>query len=362
MNKNKLKLFVKKQLKTQINDFDFSISNLNKILNYINIFKGMLLLFIIYDNKMYIINNEGDSRKKIIIDIVIKYFKKNKNTIKNTILPFFVSDSYFYHDNNIPMFIEAKPFNKKGILIPDTSFYKVKIGQNKNFITYNNFKNNLLKIKCSNYKDKKPIIYFKGANTGADKHNIRMKLKEIVDEKNDKNYLISISEKFVPMYEYCKYKYLLNLPGHQPWSNRLMKISTMKSLIIDINVRQSYNGKEFNEKWIMIYEQFFKKNKDFIQIDYDWIEGKTKNTNVYNLYNQINEIYNFYEKNEKKFKKIVDSCYEKAELITIDFMNETYDLLFDSFIKKLYSTNKKKDIDIMLQKFINFNTNIVVIS
>lgn len=353
---NNIKKFIKNQLNNQIKEYDFSINNIEKIIKYFDMYKNMILLFIIYNNNLYIFFKDGDSRKNIIINIVKKYFedKKNKNNLKNTLFPFFISDAYFYYNNEIPFLIESKPINKKGILIPPTSFYKIKIGENLNDISYNQFIDILDEKKCFNYDKKKPIIFFKGANTGSDKHNIRMKLKDIVEENNDKRYMISIADKFIPMYEFCQYKYLLNLPGHQPWSYRLMKILTMGSLIIDIKVRQSYNdGRTFNEKWIMIYEEYFKKDIDFIQIDYDWILDRTRNNQVYEIYKKINEIYEYYQKNENQFKKIVNSCKKKADILNMNTFNSTYDLILDGITDELYKKNKDEDINTFLEKIIN---------
>jgi hypothetical protein len=133
-----------------------------------------------------------------------------------------------------------------------------------------------------------------------------------------------------------------------------MKILTMNSLIIDVKVRQSYNnGRTFNEKWIMIYEEYFKKDIDFIQIDYDWILDKTRNNQVYEIYKKINEIYDYYEKNNNKFKKIVNSCKKKGNILNMETFNLTYDMIFDNLRTKLYKINKEKDINTFLEKMIN---------
>ena len=352
----KLIKFIKKQLEKQIKECDFSINNIEKIIKYCEKFEKMILLFIVYNSNLYILFEEGDNRKKIIINIVKEYFynKKRENKLTNTFLPFYICDSYFYHNNNIPIIIEAKPINKKGILIPPTPLYNIMIEQNEDFINYNQFINILNKKDCFNYINKKSIIYFKGANTGSDKYNIRSKLKEISKEYNDKKYKIIIDEKFIPMYKFCHYKYLLNLPGHQPWSYRLMNILKMGSLIIDIKVRQSYdNGKTFNEKWVMLYDNFFIKNKDFIEIYYDWIENKTQNTSVYNIYNKINKIFNYYEKNEDKFKKIVTSCKNKAELLNINTFNLSYHIILDRFTFEFNKKNNNKQINDFLIKIMD---------
>ena len=47
------------------------------------------------------------------------------------------------------------------------------------------------------------------------------------------------------MYKFCHYKYLLNLPGHQPWSYRLMNILKMGSMVNTLEKGESnYKGDE----------------------------------------------------------------------------------------------------------------------
>ena len=75
------------------------------------------MLFIVYKNKKtHIVFRDGDNRKIIIIDIVkriIESLERTNVSLPNFYLPFYVSDTHFYMDNDIPFFIEAKPRNKK---------------------------------------------------------------------------------------------------------------------------------------------------------------------------------------------------------------------------------------------------------
>ena len=71
-----------------------------------------------------------------------------------------------------------------------------------------------------------------------------MKLKGISEK--DSNYEIYVDDSYFPLYHFCEYKYLLNLPGHQPWSYRLTKILPMGSLVVDVNVLQHYS--EFKDQ------------------------------------------------------------------------------------------------------------------
>ena len=100
-----------------------------------------MLLFIVYkNNKIYTIFNDGDTRKKQIVNIVINNIKILKNKLgklPNFFLPFYVSDTHFYYDNDLPFFVEAKPENKNGILYPDKDYYNILI--RSKFRIYYNF-------------------------------------------------------------------------------------------------------------------------------------------------------------------------------------------------------------------------------
>ena len=323
-------------------------------------YKSMFLFIVYKNNKIYTIFNNGDTRKKQIIDIVVNNIKILKNklgNLPNFFIPFYVSDPYFYQDNDLPFFVEAKPENKKGILYPDKDYYNILI-ENK-FITYDDFKS-LLKLKgCSNFNKKIDLIYFSGANTGADKHNIRMKLNDIVQDNNNKNYDININTQFVPMYDFAKYKYLLNLPGHQPWSYRMTKILLMESLIFDVSITQTYiinnNKKDINKKWIQFFSNYFENEEDYIEINYDWTENVTSDAQVLSIYEKINDLYSYYNKNPDEYKKIAKNSFKKANELSNEIFDKTYQFLFLYFIKKIYSENSQENIDIFLDNIINFD-------
>ena len=204
--------FIQNQAHQQISSYNLSFQNIMNVFQppaYKDYLSDMML-FIIYSNKKLhiIFQNKGDSRKKIITKIIIHIFKKLlkqfPNSIDDIFIPFFICDTHYYHNEEIPFFIESKPRNAKGILFPDSSNFNIKL--NNKIIQYNNFINILKHKGCTTIPDKKPIIYFSGADTGHNKHNIRWKLKEIISEKKDKNYKIYIDEGYYPMYDFCKYK------------------------------------------------------------------------------------------------------------------------------------------------------------
>ena len=363
----KLNDYIIKESNKNIDEYTIELNNILTIIKQYIVYKKHMLIIVYKNKKIYNIFADGDTRKKKIMEIVkknIEILEKKNKLLPNFFLPFYTSDTHFYHNNDIPFFVEAKPKNKKGILYPDQDYYSIKI-ENKT-ITYDEFKTILKNKKCSNLDNKQDIIYFSGANTGADKHNIRMKMKDIVHEKNDKKYDIHIADQFVPMYYFCKYKYLLNLPGHQPWSYRMTKILLMNSLIFDITIMQTYimkkNNKIYkdkNEKWVQLYSDFFIAGKDYVEILYNWTEGVTTDLDVIKIYNKINKLYKYYEKNRAEYMKITKSATKKANLFNNDIFDKSYQYLIMSFINKQYEKNSKNQINTFLDKIIKLDENII---
>ncbi len=342
-----------------VNDF---IKRYEKVYKYQNMF-----LFVIYKNKKIItvFEKEGDTRKSVILQNVknaIERLEKKLGTLPDLFLPFYVSDTHFYHDNEIPFFVEAKPKNQKGILYPDKDFYSIQMEGKQ--INYDQLKNIIHKHDCTQYSKKEPIIYFSGANTGSDKHNIRMKLKEVSFENKEenKNYELYVSEQYVPLYDFCKYKYLLNLPGHQPWSYRMSKILLMGSLVIDVSVLQTYiyqtkeNKVEINnEKWIQLFSPLFKKNEDYIELIYPWIEGVTSDKNVHQLYDKINNVFEYYQKHTDEYKRITENASKKTNLIDMKMIDSSFEYVIYQFNKCLYEKNSKKDVEDFMNYFIKIS-------
>jgi hypothetical protein len=189
-----------------------------------------------------------------------------------------------------------------------------------------------------------------------------MKLDDIIKEKEDKNYDINVNTQFVPMYDFAKYKYLLNLPGHQPWSYRMTKILLMESLIFDVAILQTYiikkdnkQYKDVNKKWIQFYSNYFKNGDDYFEITYDWTENITSDDEVLPLYHKINKLHNQYNSNPGEYSKIVKSAFKKANELSNEIFDKTYQYLFLYFIEKIYATNNQETIDRFLDNIIELD-------
>lgn len=349
--------FIKKQSDEQINQYDMKIETTQNIFEKLKdkeYLKKMLYYVIVKDGKIFTLFEDvkdSDNRKKIIIKFLIPLLKKitkNNNNI-NLFIPFYISDTHFYHDNNIPFLVESKPRNKKGIVFPDSNNLAMKLEDKT--IDYDEFMKIINEKKCQNESKKKSLIFFSGANTGADKHNVRMTLKNITQK--DKNYEIFIDETYFPLYHFCEYKYLLNLPGHQPWSYRLTKILPMGSLVIDVNVLQEYsNIKEYNEQWIQCYVDFFKRDEDYIQIDYPWIENRTSDDYVYKLYYQINQVYKYFEGNQEEYRKIVKNAERKSNMMSMKVFEDTMMYIILKFNEEMIKVNGEKKFNENIDYFL----------
>ncbi len=359
-NGNELIQFIKKQTKEQIDEYDMKIETIQRIFDkdvFRSHFKNMMLYVIVKDGKVYSLFKDvkgGDTRKKVIFDFVLNILKRwfqNKNRKKiNLFIPFYICDTHFYHDNNIPFLVESKPRNKKGILFPDSNNLSMKL--ENHMINYDEFLKIVDEKKCENENKKKPLIFFSGANTGSDKHNVRMKLKGISEK--DKNYKIFVDDTYFPLYHFCEYRYLLNLPGHQPWSYRLTKILAMGSLVVDINVLQQYSEiKEYNEQWIQCYLDFFKKDEDYVQIDYPWIENRTSDDYVYKLYYQINQVFEYYENHQDEYQKIVKSAERKSKMMSMKIFEETLLYIIFSLNEKMKMVNGEDKFEMNVDYFLN---------
>jgi hypothetical protein len=218
---------------------------------------------------------------------------------------------YFF--KKIPIFCVGKPDNEVGILIPDNSFQFNDIDG----IKYNwDYTKKILKSQCDDIENKINNVYFRGTNTGGDKHKLRLLLSKAKKVKFPLKVVLDDSRD--PMYNFCKYKYLLNLPGAAPWSYRFKYLLLMKSLVINVSLKYKYRTIN-NGKWVNFFDKYFIPNKDFIEIDYVWGPKQTydeKKKEFTKCLKKIESVYNYYEKNPQKYKTIVKNGYKKVNNIT----------------------------------------------
>jgi hypothetical protein len=280
---------------------------------------------ITFDTFPISVDNRTGHYKKLLLD-TLNYIKKKNKRLTDCVLYLFISDSYNFEHQDLPFFIFSRPENKRGILLPDNSF-KCHTIDNKCF-DWKETKT-IVKKHCDlPIEAKKKQIYFRGGNTGSDKHNLRKKMEKATT--NNDIYNITVGSFKIPLYKFCHYKYLLNLPGHQPWSYRFKYLFLMKGLVINISLLQHYPySSEPNSRWINFLDNIFVEDKDYININFDWYEhDENKNSeNFDELVKKIDDIYDNYENNsdddnQEKYLEMVNNGYEKASSITMELVYE----------------------------------------
>ncbi len=349
-NKNiidKLKL----QIKNQINDFVYNqeiVNNMYTKFKTNNRLKDGGTILKIKNNQIIVelMCTKEINRTKAIISLInksIEYLKKKKMNFPETTLFIFVSDVYAYFDQELPLFVLAKPKNKKGILIPDNTF-------NSHLNVHKISENwETTKIKCIKsiilFEKKKDALFFIGGNTDTGRQNIREGFYKL---SNGENVLgLEVDKTKLPLQiefahnrdlsEFTRFKYLLNLPGNQPWSYRFKYLFLTKSLVINVDVRQNFNDEFFNSTWINFFDIIFEPNIDYVNLEYYWKEINQ----AYNDYQFIKLVkdleltYKYYDDNPKEAINMAKSGYEKVLNITEDLICESIYLLAYYYAKKI---------------------------
>lgn len=233
-------------------------------------------------------------------------------------------DSHNYYEPELPIFVIAKPVNEPGILFPDN--------------TFDNWSKDKEEIATNCKKVvKESKVFFRGKNTGDRDHNLRKLLMK--DRKIKIPTYIKISNDRVSQYTFCKYKYLLNLPGVGAWSYRFKYLFLMKSLVINIALHYDY-GKKYKpqSKWIQFFDNYFIPGEDYIEINYYWgnqFSIREKRKNYKELTNKLEKCYKYYEKNPDEYKDIVKSGYNKIKKITQEVVYDSVYKLIKKYSKKM---------------------------
>jgi len=206
------------------------------------------------------------------------------------------------------------------------------------------------KEKCTksiiNFDKKKNVLFFIGGNTDIGRQNIRDRLYKL--SQGNKILGLNVNNTKLPLQieighnrdlsEFTKFKYLLNLPGNQPWSYRFKYLFLTKSLVINIDVRQKFGDIDyFNGTWINFFDIIFEPNIDYINLEYYWIESNQGyNDNQFiKLIKNLELTYQYYDTNYEESIKMADLGFEKVLNITDDLISESIFLLVYYYAKKI---------------------------
>lgn len=258
---------------------------------------------------------EADARYRVIFkyfENTMKYCKKMSLPVPNTYCVVFFADRHpfelEFNKVHYPMFSFSCPLNKHYPLIPDNTFmefsFKERFGKGESWdLSKKTFAKNIQKT----FKDKR--IFFRGKDTTKNRTNARRILYDIQDKKMMNIELLEENAmKYIPMYEFSKYKYLLDLPGQYEWSNRLPRLFLCNRLVIKLNydIIQYPDEKEF----MAFTDLIMRPNVDYLK--YETRLNETKYVN-YNSRSEKNKkiLEDFQRKMLKDIKKMSKKDYDK---------------------------------------------------
>ena len=273
--------------------------NLTKSFN--NFTESIVLFQIINGNIKYIEKEGFQSRNQSIVELL----NKTNNYKKLPDCAFLVFTNDFQNPKilNEPYILSfCKKYSYKTNLFPNFNFNHWKEANIDNYEdVYNHFKKNQI-----NWSNKNDIIYWRGANTNILREKI---YKSTKDNNKFSINLINKDDKYIPIYECIKYKYLLNINGYS-YAGRLNYLFMSGSCIIILK----------NEDKEKDYEEFFYKyfipGVDYIEILYN------DNENINNIIEKINTSLLINDTNI-----IAQNCYKKA--VQVFEMNNIYEYIYD---------------------------------
>ena len=209
-----------------------------------------------------------------IISKTLKWCKKNKLPVPNTTLYIWISDRFPWYVQKLdtfPIWVYARPKNIKMPIFPDNTFECLQLQEKYKGKCYDwDSIKQIVNSECKNNK-KSSIIYFKGTPTTRRVSRIREDLKEYHKKFNIPiKILLDAWEVYEPVYKFCEYLYLLNLPGHYPWSNRLKYLFLMDSIVINVNVNTVNIDPEYTDPHYITLIDYIVDNKDYIEILYNY--------------------------------------------------------------------------------------------
>ena len=269
----------------------------------------------------------------------VEWCKKNNLKIPNTSIYIWISDRFPYHTKNLetfPIYVYSKPVNVDLPIFPDNTFYCFNMNEKYRGRCYDwdEVKTEIIE-KCDKkeFIQKKNYMYFKGQDsTNTTSHDIRRKLFNKMLRRTRESQLpieiyLDAWKNYQPIYKFCDYKFLFNLPGHYPWSNRLKYLLLMNSIIINVNIELiNLEPKYIDKKYISFVDYVVNEN-DYIEILFknyrvDWkvktpeLDKKIKNLNEKEFQKFIDtliKIYDEFKKNPKKYEKMISNTRKKIE-------------------------------------------------
>ena len=138
---------------------------------------------------------------------------------------------------------------------------------------------------------KQDVVFFKGADTTSDKCACRSLLRDAKLEFLEIDLLGSKQ----PMYLWAAKKFLLNLPGHQPWSYRRKYLHLLRSVVFHVDVVTHFSEQDVSLGWELFFDRLFEAQTDFVRLE---------------LHTFDQNMPNYQELNAKAFSTLVGDIQE----------------------------------------------------
>lgn len=300
-----------------------------------------------FSNKLC--NYKENNRQRHVAELItdaVTYLKSKSLPVPDLAYPMylFISDVYAYRHQTYPFFVIAKPKNKTGILFPDNTYYCHDLNRKCSNIDEDK---SHIESGCKKFINKIPDIFFKGANTGMDKWETRALIYQFQKsgKKPDLPLNIILKQKKEPLASFCAHKYLLNLPGQQPWSYRLKYIMLSTSLVINVDILQHYGieSNKINERWINLFDVIYEPGVDYESIECPYYDNPKDFPNKKQLVNEsfnkvidsIERIYKYYETNPEKYQEMIEHKAKKNKYFTTRAVYRTIGLLINKYNDKI---------------------------
>lgn len=235
--------------------------------------------------------NTKDRRYKDIYDMFVdalEYCDNQNLPVPNVSIPIFISDHFPFNMEELnlkyPFFCISTSLNKPYPLLPDNTFkcfsFKKRFGE-----------------ECVDWDESKEIIeenlvpisndklFFKGKNT-TNRRTFSRELfveNQLLDKMNIS--FLSKNEPYEPIYNFGRYKYLLDLPGRYEWSNRFPKLFLLERVVI----RYTNTIKEYPEKEMIAFTDLLtRENVHYFKFKDELTENKEFNKEI--IKNTIKDI------------------------------------------------------------------------
>jgi hypothetical protein len=223
--------------------------------------------------KIYDASKTGDERIQHILSLISKsigWAKSINLPIPHTTLYFWISDRIPWIDIDLkfPIFVFAKPKNRQYILFPDNTFECMTMDKKYNGKCFDWDETKYL-IKKSKVKsdDKINKMFFKGTPTTIRTSKLRETLESYSKNSKWLDVRLDAWQNYMSMDKFAKYKFLLNLPGHYPWSNRFKYLFLMRSVVINVDCRTiCYDDGKKESIWHTFINLLVKPNIDYINL------------------------------------------------------------------------------------------------